>query len=269
MHLVRAPLPALAPWVSQLFVRSSDEAPSGLQERTLPTGGMHCVFRLAEAPIRLAEADGQPATLGHTLVCGARSRFYLRDLPGRFVTVGALLEPGASLALFGAPADALAERHTPLDALWGGAAGAARDRLGETPVGEPQLQALETLFLERLRARVLSPLVRFALARLAETDDVSSVVEESGYSHRVFIARFRAEVGLTPKRYCRVRRFQRAVKALELRREATVGDIAAATGYADQAHLDRDFREMAGLSPSAHRNALGGSISSKHRARRG
>lgn len=269
MHLVRAPLPALAPWVSQLFVRSSDGGPSGRQERTLPTGGMHCVFRLADAPIRLAEADGAPVALGHSLVCGARSRFYLRDLPGQFVTVGALLKPGASLALFGAPADALAERHTRLDALWDHAADAARERLGETATGEAQLQALEAIFLERLRARALSPLVSFALTRLVRTDDVSSVVEESGYSHRVFIERFRAEVGLTPKRYCRVRRFQHAVKALELRPRTTVGAIAAATGFADQAHLDRDFREMAGLSPSAHRAALGGSISSKRSARHG
>lgn len=269
MHRVRPPHPTLAPWVSQLFLRTGDGLTAPAQERTLPTGAMHCVFRLADPAIRVTDPDAPPQDVGHAVVAGARSRYYLRDLaPGRFVTVGAILKPGASRALFGTPADEVAGRHTPLEALWGADATAARDRLGEAGPGEALLSVLEQLLLARLRPHAVSPLVQLALARFEQTDDVGAVVRESGYSHRIFVQRFKAEVGLTPKRHCRVRRFHRALRALDQHRTASIAELAADCGYADQAHLDRDFREMAGLPPSAWRPAGGSNSSKPGRGRR-
>jgi transcriptional regulator GlxA family with amidase domain len=81
---------------------------------------------------------------------------------------------------------------------------------------------------------------------------VRGVARRVGLSQRRFIQVFTAEVGLTPKLYGRVRRFQRA---RELVRKATAPDwaaVAVACGYFDQSHLIRDFGQFSGLSPVAH-----------------
>jgi AraC-like DNA-binding protein len=77
------------------------------------------------------------------------------------------------------------------------------------------------------------------------------VVGESGCSHRTFIALFRRAVGLTPKRYCRVLRFRRALQDTAAG-SGSLADLAAAAGYRDQAHFNRDFREFAGVTPGEY-----------------
>lgn len=77
---------------------------------------------------------------------------------------------------------------------------------------------------------------------------VGDVVAETGYSHRHFIDLFRSSVGLAPKLFCRVRRFRRAVARLSAGPGSDT-EVALEAGYSDQAHLIRDFREFAGITP--------------------
>jgi len=97
--------------------------------------------------------------------------------------------------------------------------------------------------------------VAHARARFPTVDDVGAVVEETGYSHRRFIGLFRAAVGLAPKLYCRVLRFQDALRLLAGQPSASLVDVALAAGYSDQPHLNREFRELAGVSPVEYRAA--------------
>ncbi|HZH02691.1 MAG TPA: helix-turn-helix domain-containing protein [Myxococcaceae bacterium] len=79
-------------------------------------------------------------------------------------------------------------------------------------------------------------------------------MKASGYSHRRFIILFERAVGLTPKRYCRLQRFQAAlVAARRSKADLPWIEVALAAGYSDQAHLVRDFREFAGIPPSLYR----------------
>jgi transcriptional regulator GlxA family with amidase domain len=78
---------------------------------------------------------------------------------------------------------------------------------------------------------------------------VEALAAETGWSARHLGAVLRREVGLAPKAAGRVVRFDRARRLLAAT-SARVGDVAAAVGYADQSHLDRDFRQFAGAPPS-------------------
>jgi AraC-like DNA-binding protein len=221
------------------------------------------VFRLSEPPIRLYDdvTDGTGTGMGHAVVGGARATFYVRDVPRRCRTVGALLLPGVATLLFGAPADELAGRHTPLVDLWGRAAVEARERLLEAAHPERQLDLFEALLAARLpEVRGLHPAVAHALARLPATGDVGAVVDETGYSHRRFIALFRGAVGLPPKLYCRVLRFNSALHLLATLPPLPLAEVALAAGYSDQPHLNREFRELAGISPSEYRAAAPASL---------
>jgi len=257
--ITREPRPALRPFVSILWVSDEPIAPGagvGDRERVLGSGATHLVFRLSDHPVRLYETATDPAgsSLGHAVVGGARGTFYLRDTSRFIRSIGARLQPGAAALLFGVPADELAGRHTPLGSLWGAAAVEARDRLIEAGRPQRQLDLFESLLAARLpTVRGLHPAVAHALARFHTTTDVGEVVDETGYSHRRFVALFRGAVGLSPKLYCRVLRFQDALRRVATQPAASLADLALAAGYSDQPHFNREFREFAGVSPTEYR----------------
>jgi AraC-like DNA-binding protein len=78
------------------------------------------------------------------------------------------------------------------------------------------------------------------------------MAQELGWSHKHLVARFQAEVGLPPKRLARILRFERALSGLQRQRSMSLADVALEAGYCDQAHLNRDFRRLAGLTPTEY-----------------
>jgi AraC-like DNA-binding protein len=257
MLLTRLPRPILRPFVETVwaFDESRDYARISDRERVLPTAKMHLVFRLSANPLRLFinENDATGQVLGHTLVGGARSVSYVRDVSTPSVSVGAQLLPGASELLFGVPASELAGRHTMLDDLVNCRSNEIRERLFEAQTLEGRLEILELFLATRLpRVHGLHPAVAQALALFNTTNDVREVVKETGYSHRRFIALFERSVGLTPKVYCRVRRFQRVLDRASSAEGKSWVDLALDEGYSDQSHLIRQFREFACITPSEY-----------------
>jgi AraC-like DNA-binding protein len=251
----RPPAPWLRPFVRLLWVSDQPAAPDGApRERVLPTGVAHVVLRLSDAPLRVFEGEGDAVgrALGPALVGGPRAEPYVRDVSVAIRSVGAELQPGAVPLLLGVPADELAGRHTPLDALWPGVE-SLRERLAAAGGADRMLDLFEAALSARLPAlRGLHPAVATALAHLDTSAGVGAAVAATGYSHRRLIELFRREVGLAPKLYGRVRRFQAALLRA-LRPGAAWADVAQDAGYADQSHLSREFRAHAGLAPRAYR----------------
>jgi len=280
MQLTRPPSPRLRPFVRLLWASAPEGSPGerpGAREHVLPTGGMHLVFRLSGPPLRLfrGDADAQGFTVGYAMVGGTRSAFFVRDVSVETRSVGIMLQPGAAKALLGVPEDALADRHTSLDALWGADAGFALEQLHGTDSPARQLAIVEALLSARLAAASalhgLHPAVAEALAGMAHAsaheDDaqagtIRELVRQSGYSHRRFIALFRGMTGLAPKQYTRMLRFDRVLGQFALNPAQPWAELALESGYSDQAHFHRDFLAIAGMSPQAYRRAA--PASSRH-----
>lgn len=254
----RLPRHALRPFVAEVW--ATDEARDGRvsvpgREHVVPTGGMHLVFRLSGEPLRLFddEHDREGRVIGTAIVGGARSGYYVREISRPLRSVGALLRPGAAEVLFGVHASELAEQHTSLEDLWGPRAASMRDRLGEDLPLEQRLEAFEALLAARLpRVQGLHPAVAQALDQLRSARSIHDVVDRSGYSHRRFIALFSRTVGLTPKLYSRVLRFQRALRRVRSAEVETWAAVAVALGYSDQAHFNREFKEFVGITPTGY-----------------
>ena len=77
------------------------------------------------------------------------------------------------------------------------------------------------------------------------------LAKELGCSRKHLTLRFRHEFGVSPKLLARILRFDRAVRLIGAGRVAGLADLAAASGYADQAHLSREFRIFTGSAPTA------------------
>lgn len=88
--------------------------------------------------------------------------------------------------------------------------------------------------------------------RLPHARTIAEVTRRVGLSPRRFIQVFKEEVGLTPKLFCRVRRFQKAIRRVYRGETVDWADVALACGYFDQAHFIKDFRAFSGLTPAAY-----------------
>jgi AraC-like DNA-binding protein len=216
---------------------------------------MHLVFRLSDDPIRIYDSldDFRGHAFRGGVVGGLRAAFYVKEIAPSARTVGAILQPGISPYLFGATAGELADRHTSIEDLWGPPARRLWERLSAEPDLQRRVAIFEAFLLERLpRVHSIHPAIAHALSRFPYTHDIAEIVEETGYSHRRFIQLFRSTVGLSPRLYTRVLRFQRAFKMVSAKSRAAWIDIAMSAGYADQAHFNREFREFAGVTPSQY-----------------
>jgi AraC-like DNA-binding protein len=133
-------------------------------------------------------------------------------------------------------------------------AGELATRLREAHSWAERLDLVDAFLARRLAESVPpSPGVEWSWHRLRRTGGrapISELATELGWSHRRLIARFREQIGLAPKTVARVLRFDRAVAALGSTTSRGLAEIAFDCGYFDQAHLNRDFRELAGTTPT-------------------
>jgi len=222
----------------------------------LPSGGAQLLFALYETPIlcRPPSAEISSAWSG-SIVHGPQSSYYVAGPKPKGSTIGVSFRPGAAGAVLGVSMAELVDRHIPLDAIWGTRSVDLRQRLMTAADPQVMFRILEHSLSARIcRPLLIHPAVAHALGEHpadGTSARVAHVQRASGYSPRHFIALFRSAVGLNPKHYYRIRRFNSAVRSAAA--GACLGDIAAAAGYCDQAHLSREFREFAGVAPGAYR----------------
>ncbi len=252
------PGPPLAGFVDCLWYYDAYNA-THTRELALPTGTLELVINLAETETRMYDADAldTPRTFESAIVCGAYNGYFGIDTAEQVHCIGVHFRPGGAVPFLGPPAPELTDRHVDLSALRGDGARGLRERLLDEPTPERRLAVLERILIQRLRrAPTRHPAVAAAL-RAIDRDPalarVAAIGADSGYSTRRFNDLFQTEVGLTPKRYCRVMRFSRALEQYAREGQVSWARVAADGGYYDQAHLTRDFRQFCGRAPGDYR----------------
>jgi AraC-like DNA-binding protein len=261
-HVAWLPPTGMRPFVAGYTgYRQAGIAPA--VHRGLPSPFLTVIFTLDDPLEITAHPDpGQPAARYDTLVGGLHTAPALVAHDGRQSGIQVYVSPLGARALLGLPAGELASRDLEGSEVLGPLAGRVRQRLQECRTWPGRFAALDDVLAGLAgpaadRAVAVSPEVTYAwhaLLRSGGRLTVSRLAADTGWSDRYLRARFSREVGLTPKAAARVIRFDRARRRLA--RQALAGlppglaDVAAATGYYDQAHLDREFAALAGLAPS-------------------
>lgn len=161
--------------------------------------------------------------------------------------------PLGAYRFFGGAVVDLAARMIDIGDVLGREGRQLHERLGATPCWQRRFDLLED-FVARRANHLPSPEIACAYRRLALSGGgarIAALAEEIGWSRKHLVGRFRSELGLAPKSVARLMRFHQACRLA--RTGATQGwaGIAAETGYADQAHLAREFATLAGEPPTA------------------
>ena len=256
MYVTCQPCAALASHVEKLWCCDGHPGVNG-KDRALPDGRFQLAFSLADGPISaLADPMGDGAGIAPSLLIGIRSRFSIIDTAKLRSAMGVVFQPGGVHAFLNMPADAFQDKNVSLDLIWGSMVRTLRDRLRTASHPDEKFRVLEVALLEHLNERVqLNAAVRYALqefARKPQIPRVRELAQEAGLSRRRFAQVFREQIGLTPKLYCRLQRFQNVLKQIASGPSVDWAQIALAEGYCDQAHLAHEFRDFSGLSPSTY-----------------
>jgi AraC-like DNA-binding protein len=195
------------------------------------------------------------------LVCGARSEFAVIDAASQRSVMGVQFKAGGAVPLLGFPAGDLRNQYVSLDVAWGRQASDLHDQLLHARSAKARFQVLESTLIRRLsRAPEQSAAVNCSLAaldRAPHDQAIGEVCNAVGLSARRFIEVFCDHVGMTPKLYCRVRRFQSALSLIGAQSNIDWARVALACGYFDQAHFNRDFRAFAGVTPTTYLTGRG------------
>ena len=209
---------------------------------------------------RWCRADGvwisRPGTPGGEVI-GAMSAAGAASLDERPEAIGAFLPAPPARALTGAPAVELTDRVVAMEDLWGPAARELAARLGETDDEGARLDRLESALVRRLGAFSktsegvdLAGLAAYVHHRRGGIA-VERMAQAAGVSRQHLTRVFRENVGITPKQYCRLARFQAALAYAPHAAKIDWAQAAAQLGYADQSHMIREFRQFSTLTPES------------------
>jgi AraC-like DNA-binding protein len=228
--------------------------------RGLPSPWLTLVLPLDE-PLELAAHPdpAQPPGRFDAALSGLHTRPALIATGTRQHGVQLALTPAGARALLGLPAAALASVDVELADVLGPLAGELTGRLREAEGWGARFAVLDEVLGRLAGRRDAAPPPEVAeawrlTAATAGRVPVAALARHVGWSPRHLLARFRAETGLTPKEAGRVARFDRARRALAARAARggapDLAALAAAGGFADQAHLTREWRAFTGLPPT-------------------
>jgi AraC-like DNA-binding protein len=260
-HVTHEPSTALRPYLG-LCTGYREAGVRPALHRGLPSPWLTFIVTLAEPLVMAAHPDpAQTPGQFDVLVGGLHTSPALIRHDGSQSGIQLAVSPLAARALLGVPASELASIDVHGADILGGAAGRIHDQVRELPGWEAKFAFLEHFLLDRMRVADeragVSAEVRHAWGQLMRSGGnlpVAALAAQTGWSERHLRSRFRAETGLAPKEAGRVIRFDRARRLLQRRAAAgqplDLAGLAVTAGYFDQAHLDRDFRLLAGCPPT-------------------
>jgi len=197
--------------------------------------------------------DGRPVRLG-SFIAGLIDGPVLVQHSGSARCLQIDLTALGARRLLGMPMSELANRTVPIDDVLGRRGRELVQRVGEAPDWPTRFALVDRVIRARLAdTPPVDADVAWSLAQLVESDGapvIGDLATELGWSHRRLIARFRDVVGLPPKLIARIARFERLRSLIAADPRLDWAYAAATCGYFDQAHLAREVRDLAGVTPT-------------------
>ena len=222
-------------------------------DRIFPDGCSELIFH-RRGRFAQVGTDGRLSRQPKSLYFGQIERFILLRPARRVETIGVRFHPAGAAPLLGGGATETSGHAVDFGDLGGRPARELEERVHGAALARIAIRHIESYLLARLDgACAIDPVTAASLARIEATSGGASVAELARSARigvRQLERKFAAGVGLSPKRLATITRLQGAFAFLEAGGCTPLTHIAHACGYFDHSHFVRDFRRLAGLSPS-------------------
>ncbi|MEZ5345787.1 MAG: helix-turn-helix domain-containing protein [Pyrinomonadaceae bacterium] len=250
----KIPDPPLDQFIETLIYHQ-DVNPSHAIDRFLPDGNTEIIIDLSGTPKHIYDNE----TLDEIQVCknawasGVRTEPISIPSGKDSAMIVILFKKGMAYPFFPVPMNEMSDCVIDTDLLWG----KAFENLRETLLGEPDIfgrfAITEKFLIDRYRAKLdVNECVKYAISQITASPDQVSLgrlYDKIGYSQKHFTEMFKLRVGVTPKSYAKILRFQKAISEVETIGEINWSFIAADCGFYDQAHFINDFKCFSGFTP--------------------
>ncbi len=246
------PSTQLSRWVRCYWILEG-VSPRRTEERVFPDGCMELVVHVGE-PFASQLPDGTWELQARVMLHGQLEQFALLRPPHHAYTIGIRFRPAGPAGITHVPLRELLGRSVALGALQMRSGDELLERLSGATTDAALVRTLDGFLLAHFDpTRAADPLVEHCVQAIENAHvqaRIGDLAAKVGLSPRQLQRRFGEHVGLTPKTFATITRFQRVFRLVDQERRPDLTQAAIAAGYFDQAHFIRNFRMLAGVSPS-------------------
>jgi len=240
-----------------MFWHWEDYMPSHARERILPTGLMELTINLSERSFNIYSPHTKSSReVDHSIVVGIQSEYFVIDTSQPTTILSVLFKSGGLSGLLGASASELHNQIIPLNDVWGFQADSLYDQLLNISCIAERFRILEAVLLNHLddqyERHYATNMALDILESNTSLKPIAYLEKEVALSPTRFIQVFREDMGVTPKVYSRLYRFQRTLDIIANNPNLSWADIAFTCGYYDQSHMINEFQKFSGITPSAY-----------------
>jgi len=228
------------------------------REKILPDGAIELIVDLDSWPKKIFDDEittDRYRTVKRAWISGERTRYIVIGTDNTHL-IGIRFKPGGAYPFFGFPISELSEYVTELDLIWGRLVYDIRDQLLEIDSPEEKLLCFESFLLDQVkRSLVPNRAIAFAVHQLQYSPQflaIRDLAAQIGITQKHLITQFEKVVGLRPKSFSRVAKFNKVLSIIEQQKQVEWTSIAYECGYYDQAHFIKEFHTFSGLNPSAY-----------------
>lgn len=260
--IVRAyqPVFPLGHFVKNLIYTEGFHAPHNL-DRFLPDGNTEIIIDLTERPQSIYDNESLQAiqTCRYAWVSGVRTQpITIPSGNGSRMLIIAF-KKGKASPFYSFPMSNLTDTVVQADLVFGRSFHDLRERLLAAKSIDRMFRLVEKFLLQQagaaLQADGAAACVEYAVASMVREPTLRRLhrlSDELGYSQKHFIELFRQHVGVSPKQYLKIMRFQRTIRSIETKGSIHWSRIALESGFYDQAHFIHDFKQFSGFTPNEY-----------------
>ena len=225
-----------------------------VRRRELPSGEVALIISLGPQWRLIDPATGASAGTLRTFVAGLDDTYSLveSEIPGAAIQVD--FTPIGARQLLQLPMHLVSKRTVELTDLFGSQADRLVEQLAEAADWHSRFLTLDNFLLSRIRRyRRSTREIDWAWRQLDLSRGsvrVQKISEQLGWTRKRLVRAFRDEIGMPPKVIARVLRFRKALAEFNVQTIVDFSQLAAESGYSDQAHMIRDFKDFSGLTPA-------------------
>jgi AraC-like DNA-binding protein len=241
-------MPALLPYIEVICTMECDEDADTRHLRVLPDARVEIFLSYTNSPIAIIDDQ----LYKQSIVSFRINRFVDVQMRKGSGCIAVCFYPGMAARFLKVPITELSNTNTQLSELWNTSAGDLEEKLAKCNCPLLRVKILQTFLIDLLADSKSDPVIAQTLQYIQLADgriSVEQLSNYSGFSQRQLARKFQYDVGMSPKEYLRVARFHSSLKKLNNYPYSSLTEIAINSGYYDQAHFIRDYKEFTGYTP--------------------